>query len=125
MAYANRKMRPSAENAIEAFAQVGNAFIQLAVREPSLFRFLYLEGRSSSSAEHFNALLTDEGNPALYRKQGFASACLDFAKQIALQNNCYKMMLLTGSKEAGTLHFYEQCGYNRNDKIAFIQWLDL
>ena len=58
------------------------------------------------------------------RKQGFASSCLNYAKQIAMQNNCYKMMLLTGSKDAGTLQFYEQCGYNRKDKTAFIQWLN-
>lgn len=37
--------------------------------------------------------------------------------------NCYKMMLLTGSKKESTLHFYEQAGYNRKDKTAFIQWL--
>lgn len=59
-----------------------------------------------------------------YRKQGIASSCLDYAKQIALQNNCYKIMLLTGSKKEETLHFYERCGYNKNDKTAFIQWLN-
>lgn len=64
-------------------------------------------------------VITDDA----YRKRGLASACLAFAKEIAIQNNCYKMMLLTGSKEESTLHFYEQCGYNRNDKTAFIQWL--
>lgn len=34
-----------------------------------------------------------------YRKKGYATACLDFAKRIAEANNCYKMMLLTGSKK--------------------------
>ena len=58
-----------------------------------------------------------------YRCKGLASSCLDFAKGIALEHNCYKMMLLTGSKEDSTLRFYERCGYNRNDKTAFIQWL--
>lgn len=42
---------------------------------------------------------------------------------VAEEENCYKMMLLTGSKEEGTLRFYERAGYNRNDKTAFIQWL--
>ena len=60
----------------------------------------------------------------LFRTQGLASACLEYAKQIAIQNNCYKIMLLTGSKQENTLAFYEQCGYNRNDKTAFIQWLN-
>lgn len=60
---------------------------------------------------------------ANYRKRGLATACLDYAKEIAKKENCYKMMLLTGSKEESTLKFYEQAGYNRKDKTAFIQWL--
>lgn len=59
-----------------------------------------------------------------YRKRGLATACLDYAKQIAKRENCYKMMLLTGSKEESTLRFYERAGYNRNDKTAFIQWIE-
>ena len=64
-------------------------------------------------------VVTDEA----YRKRGLATACLDFAKEIALKENCYKMMLLTGSKSESTLNFYERAGYNRNDKTAFIQWI--
>ncbi len=58
-----------------------------------------------------------------FRGKGLATACLQFAKEIAKRENCYKMMLLTGSKQESTLRFYEQAGYNRNDKTAFIQWL--
>ena len=58
-----------------------------------------------------------------HRGKGLATACLDFARDIARRENCYKMMLLTGSKEESTLRFYERAGYNRNDKTAFIQWL--
>ena len=58
-----------------------------------------------------------------YRRKGYATACLNFAKDIALQNNCYKMMLLTGTKSDGTLEFYKNAGYNCTDKTAFIQWL--
>ena len=58
-----------------------------------------------------------------YRKKGYAGACLDHAKQIAKDNNCYKMMLLTGSKRPETLRFYENAGYNSTDKTAFIQWI--
>lgn len=58
-----------------------------------------------------------------YRGKGYASACLDFAKSIAQENNCYKMMLLTGSKSESTLNFYKRAGYNSDDKTAFIQWL--
>ena len=58
-----------------------------------------------------------------YRKKGLASACLDYAREIARKENCYKMMLLTGSKDPNILRFYESAGYNSSDKTAFIQWL--
>ena len=58
-----------------------------------------------------------------HRGKGYAGECLAYAKQIAEQENCYKMMLLTGSKKLETLHFYEKAGYNSSDKTAFIQWL--
>lgn len=58
-----------------------------------------------------------------FRKRGYASMALDFARDIAKKHNCYKIMLMTGSKEESTLRFYERAGYNRNDKTAFIQWL--
>lgn len=60
-----------------------------------------------------------------YRGKGYATACLNFAKQIAEENHCYKMMLLTGSKEESTLNFYRKAGYNSSDKTAFIQWIDM
>lgn len=58
-----------------------------------------------------------------YRKKGYATDCLNFARKIAEENNCYKMMLLTGSKEESTLNFYRNAGYNSSDKTAFIQWI--
>ena len=58
-----------------------------------------------------------------YRKRGYAGECLDYARKIASDNNCYKMMLLTGSKRPETLNFYKNAGYNSDDKTAFIQWL--
>lgn len=58
-----------------------------------------------------------------YRGSGYATECLNYAKQIAIKENCYKMMLLTGSKDESTLKFYENAGYSNTDKTAFIQWL--
>lgn len=59
-----------------------------------------------------------------YRKKGYATLCLNYAKQLAADSNCYKMMLLTGSKEKETLDFYRNAGYNSSDKTAFIQWIE-
>ena len=64
-------------------------------------------------------VVTNEG----YRGKGYATECLNYAKEIAIKNNCYKMMLLTGTKSENTLAFYKSAGYNSDDKIAFIQWL--
>ncbi|MCM1027241.1 MAG: GNAT family N-acetyltransferase [Roseburia sp.] len=64
-------------------------------------------------------VITDER----YRNRGLATQCLNYAKEIARKENCYKMMLLTGSKEESTLEFYRKAGYNSEDKTAFIQWI--
>ena len=58
-----------------------------------------------------------------YRRRGLAQECLNFARDIALKENCYKMMLLTGSKDQNTLRFYEKAGYNSTEKTAFFQRL--
>lgn len=59
-----------------------------------------------------------------HRNQGYASRLLDEAYSVAKSRDCYKIMLMTGSKEESTLSFYENRGYNRHDKTAFVQWLD-
>ncbi len=61
---------------------------------------------------------------ANHRGKGFATECLNYAKEIAEKEGCYKMMLLTSSKEDSTLRFYENAGYNCTDKTACIQWID-
>ncbi len=58
-----------------------------------------------------------------YRKLGLATACLSYAKQIAVDNHCYKMMLLTGSKKRSVHKFYQKNGYNRFEKTGYIQRL--
>lgn len=58
-----------------------------------------------------------------YRGKGYATDCLNYAKEIAKKAECYKKMLLTGSKEDSTLNFHTKAGYNSTDKTAFIQWL--
>ncbi len=59
-----------------------------------------------------------------HRGKGYATECLNYAKEIAQRQNCYKMMLLTGSKQQKTLDFYRNAGYNSADKTAFIQWIE-
>jgi len=58
-----------------------------------------------------------------FRNKGYASALIEKASEIAYNNNCYKIMLMTGSKKESTLRFYERCGFNMNDKTAFLKRL--
>jgi len=65
-------------------------------------------------------LITD----AAHRNRGLAASVLNYAGELARAENCYKIMLMTGAKDDKTLRFYENAGYNRGDKTAFIQWLE-
>ena len=58
-----------------------------------------------------------------YRGKGLASACLDYAKQIAINAGCYKMMLITGSSNPKTHDFYKKAGYSAEGKTAYYQML--
>lgn len=69
------------------------------------------------------ALIENVVTDPLYRGKGYATMCLDFAKELAVKENCYKIMLLTGSKEESTHRFYKNAGYNSNDKTAYIMWI--
>lgn len=69
------------------------------------------------------ALVENVITDAVHRGKGHATAILNFARGLAKDAGCYKIMLLTGSKKEATLTFYERAGYNRQDKTAFIQWL--
>ena len=60
-----------------------------------------------------------------YRKRGYAGECLAYAKELADRENCYKLMLTTGSKDPATHRFYEQNGYSSKDKTAFAQWVNM
>jgi GNAT superfamily N-acetyltransferase len=58
-----------------------------------------------------------------FRGRGYASDLMRTASEIAKDSGCYKIMLMTGSKLESTLRFYERCGFDKNDKTAFIKWL--
>jgi len=58
-----------------------------------------------------------------YRNKGYGTAVLKKAIEIAAENNCYKVMLMTGRKEESTLRFYERAGFDRGEKTAFIMRL--
>ena len=70
------------------------------------------------------ALIENVVTHAACRGRGYATACLAYAKELAMRENCYKLMLLTGSRQESTLQFYRNAGYDDTAKTAFVQKLD-
>jgi ribosomal protein S18 acetylase RimI-like enzyme len=58
-----------------------------------------------------------------YRNRGYASKMIQYAADIAKQENCYKIMLMTGSKKESTLNFYKKNGFSDKEKTAFLMRL--
>ena len=69
------------------------------------------------------ALIENVVTRADCRGRGYATACLARAREIAEEAGCYKIMLLTGAKDAATLDFYRRAGFDDAEKTAFIQRL--
>ena len=55
------------------------------------------------------------------RRQGIGSQLVCHAISQAEEWRCYKVVLETGTKNEGKLHFYEKCGLVRGGKTAFIR----
>lgn len=51
---------------------------------------------------------------AAYRGRGYGKKLLGAAVEAAWQVDCYKVMLMTGSKEASTLAFYAAAGFEQS-----------
>lgn len=64
------------------------------------------------------ALIENVVTSAAFRRRGFAGALISHATAEAWAAGCYKVMLLTGSKDPATLRFYENCGF-RQDKTGY------
>ncbi len=54
-----------------------------------------------------------------HRRRGCATACLRRAEEIARRAGCYKIMLMRGAKDEGTLSFYRKAGFDSGEKTAF------
>ena len=57
-----------------------------------------------------------------YRKRGFGTSILRHALDFAWKNNCYKVMLSTGSKDPTIYQFYENAGFKKGIKTDFIAY---
>ncbi|EFH09075.1 GNAT family N-acetyltransferase [Pseudoroseomonas cervicalis] len=70
------------------------------------------------------ALVENVVTHAGWRRHGLGHAVLGAALERARDAGCYKVMLATGSKNPGTLRFYETAGFTGGTK-TFFEWRDL
>lgn len=56
------------------------------------------------------------------RRRGFGKTVIERAIEIARSYGCYKVMLMTSSKDEAVHSFYESCAFNR-DKTAYNMYL--
>ncbi len=64
------------------------------------------------------ALIENVVTAADYRQLGYGRSLIQHAIEAAWAAGCYKVMLLTGSKDPTTLRFYENCGFIQ-DKTGY------
>lgn len=65
--YANKKMCPSANGSINAFEQVGHAYIKMALYEPNLFQFVFLNGSGCYPMGNAEMLIEDDDHIKLIK----------------------------------------------------------
>jgi len=54
------------------------------------------------------------------RNQGLGKRVIGHALRFAWERGCYKVMLQTGSRRESTHNFYKACGFDADDKFAFV-----
>lgn len=55
-----------------------------------------------------------------FRQRGIGRRILKAALDLAWEQDCYKVMLLTGRKDDATLRFYEKAGFEGGVKMGFV-----
>ena len=55
-----------------------------------------------------------------FRRRGIGTRILQAALELAWEQDCYKVMLLTGRKDEATLRFYQQAGFEAGVKTGFV-----
>jgi ribosomal protein S18 acetylase RimI-like enzyme len=56
-----------------------------------------------------------------YRNKGYGTTVLNKAVEICQYKGCYKVMLMTSSKNESILGFYENAGFDKGEKTGFIK----
>ncbi|MEM9604908.1 MAG: GNAT family N-acetyltransferase [Pseudomonadota bacterium] len=69
------------------------------------------------------AVIENVVTSAAHRNRGVGQALIADAVQRAAADNCYKVMLLSGRSDPAVHAFYRRCGFDPNEKQAYVQRL--
>jgi len=58
-----------------------------------------------------------------HRNKGYARRLLDKAVEIAREQNCYRVMFISGAKSESTIDFYIKSGFTNSAKSAYVMKL--
>ncbi len=103
----------------DRFSRYDGSAIYLGVREGILVStctLVVVPNLTRGGASY--ALIENVVTHADYRGRGHGKAVLEAAISAAWDRGCYKVMLLTGSKNPATLGFYQSVGFE-NTKTGF------
>ena len=67
LCYANRRMEPTGDSETDPFEQVGKAYVKMALYEPHLFQFLYLNDSKCYPAGDADMLVEEKDNAELIK----------------------------------------------------------
>lgn len=103
---------------------IANPLLQLFVLEDdetNLIASCYLNiipniTRSASPYAVIENVITETSQ----RQMGYGREIIRQTLSYAWQCGCYKAMLQTGSKQAGTHAFYRACGFSADDKTGYV-----
>ena len=57
-----------------------------------------------------------------FRNMGYATMLVRKACRMAKEHDCYKIMLMTGSRKDAERRFYKRCGFKSSEKGAFLKY---
>jgi GNAT superfamily N-acetyltransferase len=104
-----------ASNILAQFSHYSGSAIFLGLRDDAVVTtctLIVIPNLTRGGAPY--ALIENVVTDAQHRKQGYGKVILKTAISTAWRHDCYKVMLLTGSRDPATLRFYEEVGFEQS-----------
>lgn len=67
------------------------------------------------------AVIENVVTDSMHRNKGVGKSILNRALEMAWEQNCYKAMLMSGRTDESVHAFYESCGFDPDEKQAYIR----